>query len=673
MAQKRTDDEGWHAPFVPHRQGLPLPSRLVSRRSWIALAVVVVLVAAGLPAGFLVLKHRRDAADRAAQRNAAASFARAWQGGSLGSLTYAGASGQDVAATVQKLTGSLTVATKDAPSSVEVGSVGSATGSPATVKVALDVTWKLAGGRTWSYPTAVDLVKSGGAWRPRFTPSVVHPKLTEGAVLRATTKAPRRGRIIGADDKVLVTERPVVEVGLEPDLADNITINAQQIADIVDVDGAALAKRAKAAKPNAFVLAISLREAAFQDVRGRLRSVSGAVFQEREVSLAPSARFARALIGSVGEATAEIVKGSEGRVRAGDTTGLSGLQRTYDEQLAGTPGFVVEAVRSPGAGEVATDIEPLTLLRENPVNGKDVHITLDERIQDAADEALTKAKKPAGLVAVRVSTGEVLAVANGGPNATGYNRALLGQYPPGSTYKVASGLALLKTGLNAETRVPCPATFNVNGKVFTNSEDGALGNVPFRTDFADSCNNAFVGQATKVSPAELAEAAASLGYGEKNQLGVAAFTGSVPDQKDPVLHAAAMIGQGKVLASPLAVAGASAAVGSGTWHAPRLVIDPKQPAAEGRALPAGPARELKKLMREVVTSGTGTGIRSVPGGPVSGKTGTAQYGNDDPPAEHSWFTGFQGDIAFACVVEGGGFGATSALPLVKDFLTTLAD
>jgi cell division protein FtsI/penicillin-binding protein 2 len=77
-------------------------------------------------------------------------------------------------------------------------------------------------------------------------------------------------------------------------------------------------------------------------------------------------------------------------------------------------------------------------------------------------------------------------------------------------------------------------------------------------------------------------------------------------------------------------------------------------------------------MREVVTEGTGTGLRSVPGGPVAGKTGTAQYGTEDPPEEHAWFTGYQGEIAVAVVVEGGGFGAVSAVPLVKNFLTRLA-
>ena len=74
-------------------------------------------------------------------------------------------------------------------------------------------------------------------------------------------------------------------------------------------------------------------------------------------------------------------------------------------------------------------------------------------------------------------------------------------------------------------------------------------------------------------------------------------------------------------------------------------------------------------MREVVTRGTGTGLRSVPGGPVYGKTGTAEFGDDTPPQTHAWFTGYQGDVAFAVIVEDGGFGAKAAVPILIDALT----
>jgi len=92
--------------------------------------------------------------------------------------------------------------------------------------------------------------------------------------------------------------------------------------------------------------------------------------------------------------------------------------------------------------------------------------------------------------------------------------------------------------------------------------------------------------------------------------------------------------------------------------------------APGPALPQ--AAVLQELTRLVVTSGTGTALAGVPGGPVGGKTGTAEFGSQVPPRTHSWFTGYQGDVAFAVLVEDGGFGAAVAAPLAAAFLRGLA-
>ena len=78
-------------------------------------------------------------------------------------------------------------------------------------------------------------------------------------------------------------------------------------------------------------------------------------------------------------------------------------------------------------------------------------------------------------------------------------------------------------------------------------------------------------------------------------------------------------------------------------------------------------------MRAVVTEGTGGAVNGIPGGDVFGKTGTAEYGTEVPPRTHAWFTGYQGDVAFAVLVEDGGFGGAVAAPLAARFLTALAN
>jgi cell division protein FtsI/penicillin-binding protein 2 len=76
-------------------------------------------------------------------------------------------------------------------------------------------------------------------------------------------------------------------------------------------------------------------------------------------------------------------------------------------------------------------------------------------------------------------------------------------------------------------------------------------------------------------------------------------------------------------------------------------------------------------MRAVVTSGTATGLAKVPGGPVAGKTGTAEYGTAKPPHSHAWFAGYQGDLAFSTFIEGGESSATTAVPISAAFLRAL--
>ena len=77
-------------------------------------------------------------------------------------------------------------------------------------------------------------------------------------------------------------------------------------------------------------------------------------------------------------------------------------------------------------------------------------------------------------------------------------------------------------------------------------------------------------------------------------------------------------------------------------------------------------------MRQVVTSGTASALQDVPGQPVYGKTGTAEY-DDNPAHTHAWFVGWQGDVAFAVFVEQGGSGSATAVPIAERFLRALAD
>ena len=318
----------------------------------------------------------------------------------------------------------------------------------------------------------------------------------------------------------------------------------------------------------------------------------------------------------------------------------------------------------------------MELFKAAPKAGTPLKTTLDQKVQNAADAALAGQPKRSSLVAIRVSDGAILAAANG-PDGGEVNLAFTASVPPGSTFKMVTTLGLLDKGaVTPDTMVNCPKTFTVDGRSFNNASNFELGSVKFRVDFAKSCNTAFASLAPQLEPDGLRKAAASVGIGSSWNVGTETFTGAVPAGVSKVEAAAAAFGQGQTLVSPLALAGAAAAVARGSWQQPKLFTEqaagapspsPGTTTANGTALNANSVAALRTMMREVVTSGTATSLADVPGGPVYCKTGTAEYDNT-PTNTHAWTIGWRGDIAFAVFVEKGGSSADAALPIVESFL-----
>ena len=602
------------------------------------------------------------------------AFLKGWRNGDLsktGFVTPDGAkiSASDVFTQLQGLAGDLE------KSSLLVSAQGrpKETGEIASAAVKLD--WTLPGGVPWSYQSTVRLTKRDtDGWRVIWEPAVVHSELTAGDRLELRRRTADRADVLGGDGKPIVTQRPVVTVGLTPaEITDQAALFKELgklfTAIDVDIDFKNLAERVRDANDeNAFIDVVTLRRPDYDKIRTRVRALNGTVFGEGERDLAPTRPFARALLGTVDAATRDDLDANPDALRENDQVGHGGLLQRYDARLRGAPGqSVVIARRTPDE-----QVEDSQLFSIEPVPGKPIATTLDIRTQNAADAAVAKEKQPSALVAVRITDSSVLAVANG-PAGAGVNTAMTGQVPPGSTFKMVSALGLLdKKAVTLDGEVDCPKTKKVSGRSFKNSHDMVLGSVPFRTDFAKSCNTAFVNLAPKLGADGLRDASAKLGLGVKWDLGADAFTGTISPADSPTELAAATFGQGATAVSPLAMAGATAAVARGQFVQPRLVTDPAPtaPAAPGPKLAGSSVQPLRTMMRAVVTDGTGTGLADVPGKPVFGKTGTAEF-KDGEKETHAWFVGWQGDIAFAVMVQKGGAGAEAAVPIAERFLTAL--
>ena len=552
----------------------------------------------------------------------------------------------------------------------------------------------------WTYPVTAQLTEEGDVWKPVWTPTMLQPDLVAGGRLSLTRTQGKRGDILAGDGSALMTERDVRRIGIDKTevSGDTALSSAAKLAALVDVNSKNFVTAVKNAGSQAFVPAIVFRKnAADAPSRGQLATIKGALAVDGQAVLPPSQGFALPLLGQVGEASKEVIDKSDGTIVAGDQVGLSGLEQRDEKQLGGTPTVTVRALppsgstASPTAGSSpsASPSESSTASSSgaSPIpsptgsaagtavftsagkDGTDLKLTLDPGLQRSAEQVLASVRPDSALVAVQPSTGKILAAASG-PGSDGNNTATYGQFPPGSTFKLASSLALLRAGMKPGTAVNCPKTLVVNGQTFKNYSDypsSSLGRIDLETAVAQSCNTAFIGSRTKLSGTDLADAAGSLGIGIDYDVGFPAYYGSVPKPGSENEKAASMIGQAKVQASPMAMAGAIASAQRGRTVLPYLV-DGMKPTSKGKPLTGNESQQLRTMLGAVVTQGSGARLRALEPPTVIAKTGTAEFGTDDPPKTHAWMVAAQGDLAVAVFVGLGDTGSQTAGPLLESFL-----
>jgi peptidoglycan glycosyltransferase len=339
--------------------------------------------------------------------------------------------------------------------------------------------------------------------------------------------------------------------------------------------------------------------------------------------------------------------------------------------------------------------------RDKRPRGQDLVLTLDARLQGLALRGL--ADRHGAAVLLRPRDGAVLALVSApafDPNRVGpglfqsppadnplLNRATQGLYPPGSVFKVVLAALALESGFTGT--LDCPPGGYTTSRHYPPIRDhdyysareagrtwGGHGRLDLGTAFSESSNVFFAQLGVRLGHEALESIGERLFFGSQIRLypgtgrSGSVGTGRIPRIKRSDLYglAQASIGQGRVLATPAHMALITAAVANGgVAMRPRLFADePPQPL--GQILSPDTADALTRLMRRVVTQGTGRSIDS-PGLAIAGKTGTAE--NPRGPA-HSWFIGFapaeNPELAVAVLVEHGGYGSRAAAPIARDLL-----
>ena len=233
----------------------------------------------------------------------------------------------------------------------------------------------------------------------------------------------------------------MVDVGLQPErIRDRAQVQAvlKQQLDVEPADVTA-ALSAPGVRPDHFVPIARIRPERFAQVRPVLDPVPGVFFQRTTGRVTVTENFAAHVLGRFAEVTAERLDELGAPYVIGDEVGLSGLEANFERRLAGAPSGEVRTV------DAATDASVRTLFQFAGRPPEAVRTTIDHRTQQAAEQALAGVTSPAAIVAIDAGTGDVRAVVSR-PLDQPFNRALAGQYPPASTFKVVTTAALLAAG-----------------------------------------------------------------------------------------------------------------------------------------------------------------------------------------------------------------------------------
>ena len=408
-------------------------------------------------------------------------------------------------------------------------------------------------------------------------------------------------------------------------------------------------------------------------VRGEIKAADGTVLART--------------VTSNGKEVREYPKGREyAHVVGFNSNGMSGIESDKSFYMLRSHAFILERVMND--------------LRDQKNPGDNMVTSLDTKLQDVAYNGMGSYRGAA--VAIDCETGGILAMVSKpdfDPNTVDanwkslsssedsalLNRATQGLYPPGSTFKIITALSYLKNGGKLTDTFDCNGSYTQDGYTIHCYGGEVHGRQTFRQAFGNSCNVAFSQVGLSLPKGALKNTANEFYFNKRipadfSNVNKSQFTLKSSDNDAMVMQTS--IGQGNTLVTPLHMALICEAVcNDGIMKTPFVVDHIENDGgslvrnhidSEQRLCTASEARTLRRLMRYVVTDGTGRVVNSS-AYTAYGKTGTAEFSSNKNEA-HSWFVGFakkgEKKIAVAVIMEGAGAGSSHAAPLARSLFET---
>lgn len=543
---------------------------------------------------------------------------------------------------------------------------------------------------------------------------------------------PTRGLIYDRNGELLAQNRPVFSVTIVPERVESIDWvlgRLDQLIGIPDADAERFRKRVKEYRRpfEPIPLRYNLTEDEIARLAVHRHSLPGVEVDAELVRYYPHAALTSHALGYVGRINEKELRRVDPVDYAGTNyIGKLGVEDVYEDILHGTVGY--QNVETNARGRVLRVLEKLA-----PVPGDDLHLHLDIRLQALAMELLEGRR--GAIVAIEPKSGGILALASApsfdtnsfvtgidtesyrelreSPDLPLFNRALRGQYPPGSTIKPMMAIA----GLDSDTvtqqkTIWDPGYYRLSGndRVYRDWKRGGHGWMDLRESIAQSCDTYFYEMGYKMGVDTMSDYLARFSFGMNATLDVGgALPGLLPTREwkrgrhnlpwFPGDSVNMSIGQGFMLTTPLQLATATAMVANrGKWVAPRMLQSLNQETDAAAVLPESPLEDLDIQrpedweyviggMKDVMHGARGTARAAGKNAPfaIAGKSGTAQVfslakGEEYDAEElaerlrdHALFVAFapaeDPQIAVAVMVENGGSGSGVAAPMAREILS----
>ena len=553
--------------------------------------------------------------------------------------------------------------------------------------------------------------------------------LSENNRVRLVSLPSYRGEITDRNGVSLASIRPSFNLYVTPEDVQDLGETLNTLKEVIDFDIQKVKSDIRQSQPFLDVLIkadIGRDQVAFVEENNRL--LAGIHLKVEPLRNYHYKDLAAHALGYLGEINKDKLKKGEAGYRMGDIVGKEGIEFLFEQEMQGKKGYK----------EVEVDVSgrELKVLRKSPPqSGNHVQLTLDLRIQKVVEESMTGTEEEpinGSAVVIKVQTGEILAITSKpsfDPNLFSagisvaewrkllfnnqhplQNKAIDGQYPPGSVYKIIAAYAALEEqAVNPEDTVFCPGHYRLGRRVYRCWRRGGHGEVDLHDALVQSCDVYFYTVGHKLGIDTLARYAKMLGMGSLTQVNLIGEKPGLVPTKEWKLRArgeewlagetiSASIGQGFNLVTPIQQARLMATVANGGMVLkPYLVrqirdkdgnvIKETFPSIEKR-LESRP--DTLSIIRQglfgVVNEKRGTGWRArLKQIKVAGKTGTAQVVRlkKGPKSEedeeilykyrdHAWFVGYapfeNPEIAVAVIVEHGGHGGSAAAPIVRQII-----